>query len=300
MDAHHVRPATPQALLHRLPDKPKPSRAEVSKPSKFVILIAASTAVAGKVQIARSVSTALGCPLFQGDSLHETAAKAAGVGAPAPAAMSSTQDDISNAKTANEPRYQRMWLSKMTRTGLLFPSESHPANSGFSGFGGTSSPSTSRRSSISSAASHNDTAASDCSMASSSTASDGSTRGYTNRPPLAALSNEARLRHENPALLVLTHPELESWHKRCIRHAVGEYGIGVIFVPLDDDSEPPSLQILNPQMFTQFTSLEEISAARKSAPHDWSDEITLGINVEAKVEEIANEVVEGVRKIICA
>ena len=128
MSEYPPRPQTPQAMLHRLPDKPDEEQLSLqraARPTKYIVLITASTAVAGKVQIAKSVATTLTCPLFQGDSLHETAAKAAGLGAAEP----------------NETRYQRMWLSKMTRTGLLFPDESRPANEGFSGFGGASSAS---------------------------------------------------------------------------------------------------------------------------------------------------------------
>ncbi|KUI60825.1 hypothetical protein VP1G_08021 [Cytospora mali] len=97
-----------------------------------------STAVAGKFQIARSWASGLSCPSYQGESMHHSAAKAASVG------VSSGQ---------NEARYQRMWLSKLTRTGLLFPEESRPATAGFSGFGGSSSTSTSCRGSTSSVAS---------------------------------------------------------------------------------------------------------------------------------------------------
>lgn len=101
--------------------------------SKYIILLLAPTSVAGKVQIATSVSKSLSCPLIQGDSLHESSAKAAAVGA--------SRDD-----GGGRERYQRMWFSKMTRTGLLFPEESRPANEGFYGFGGGSfSTSTSRR-----------------------------------------------------------------------------------------------------------------------------------------------------------
>lgn len=205
MDDPYVRPATPQAMVHRLPDKPEAASIEVAKPAKFIVLIAASTEVAGKVQIAKSVSAALDCPLFQGDSLHETAAKAARVGAPARAGGPADEHDLPPASGANEPRYQRMWLSKMTRTGLLFPDESRPANSGFSGFGGSSSTSTSRRGSASSIDSSDDAA----SMASSVTAPAAHGVAYVNKPPMATSSDEAKLRKGNAALLVVTHPEIE-------------------------------------------------------------------------------------------
>ena len=58
MGDHPPRPATPQAMLHRLPDKPDEEQLSLqraAKPSKYIVLIVASTAVAGTVQIAKSV-----------------------------------------------------------------------------------------------------------------------------------------------------------------------------------------------------------------------------------------------------
>lgn len=120
-------------MLHRRPDKPASQSTKpgaTTKPSRYMVLIIASTAVAGKAQIAKSVAAALGCPLVQGDSLHETSAKAASVGA--------AKNVDGAAPGPNMDRYRRMWLSKMTRTGYLFPEESRPATGGFSGFGGGS------------------------------------------------------------------------------------------------------------------------------------------------------------------
>jgi hypothetical protein len=127
-----------------------------------------STSVSGKVQIARSVAEGLACPLYQGDSLHESSAKAASIGtsrlAPTAATMETgkadTEREVSSGQDAtvasvpgpNEARYRRMWLSKLTRTGLLFPEESRPATWGFSGLGGTPSTTVSRRGSGSSVA----------------------------------------------------------------------------------------------------------------------------------------------------
>ncbi|KAK0864239.1 hypothetical protein LTS02_006063 [Friedmanniomyces endolithicus] len=298
MERYNERPPTPQAVLHRLPDKPDISVSQAANPSKFVILISASNEVAGKLQIAKTVSSGLGCPLFQGDSLHETAAKAASVGAPAPIGGSSGGRDAPPSSGANEPRYQRMWLSKMTRTGLLFPDESRPANSGFVGFGGSSSASTSRRGSASSMDSVSD--------ANRSVFSDGSSvlspptidKPYINKPPTATYPEEARLRKANPALLVVTHPGLHSWHKTCIRMAVGEYGIGVIFVPLDEDAEPPMLRMLDPQTMTSFTSLSEFSKAQTAVQRDWSDEIVLNVDIEATVSDISEEIISGVQEIM--
>ena len=94
MDDFPPRPATPQVLLHRLPDKPDASQENARKPSKYIVVIMGSTAAAGKVQIATSVAQALGCPLFQGDSLHESSAKAASVG-------------VAAGMKRNEQRYRR-------------------------------------------------------------------------------------------------------------------------------------------------------------------------------------------------
>jgi hypothetical protein len=53
MADYPIRPQTPQAMLHRLPDKPDPSSApdDARIASKYIILITASNEVAGKVQI---------------------------------------------------------------------------------------------------------------------------------------------------------------------------------------------------------------------------------------------------------
>ncbi|KAK2007119.1 hypothetical protein LZ32DRAFT_610598 [Colletotrichum eremochloae] len=321
MSDYPIRPPTPQAMLHRLPDKPgdeELSRLANTKPSKYIILIVASTAVAGKVQIAKSVASALSCPLFQGDSLHETAAKAANLG-PSRGPAETADDDgggsgngkITPASGPNEGRYQRMWLSKMTRTGLLFPEESRPANEGFSGFGGASSTSTSRRnsdSSIASTSSDAAAAASTASIASSFTSSGGGvlpsppTVKYINKPVTPAhLPDDERLRRANPALMVVTHPRLDRWHKDCIRKTVGEYKIGVVFVPLDEveDDELPVLKPLDPRTMTSFASLGPFGASRTGGGGRFlEEEIVLRVNVDANVENITEEIVDGVRDIM--
>ncbi|RDW72185.1 hypothetical protein BP5796_08219 [Coleophoma crateriformis] len=324
---HYARPPTPQALLHRAPDKPEAST-EPTAPKKYIILILAPTSVAGKVQIATSVSQALACPLFQGDSLHESSAKAAAVGA-------SRSDDGGRA------RYQRMWMSKMTRTGLLFPEESRPATEGFSGFGGGgggASTSTSRRgsaSSVSSSASF-DGASTAGSTASSSAAGevgnqflksgDGvlGANQFVNKH-VFTVSEVDRRRALNPALMVLTHPELEPWHREAIRGAVGEYGIGVIFVPLfrtdaeeeeeeddDDEEELPVLRPLDPRMISGFTSFDALKAAvgaveggerlkyGKGKAGNLEEEMVLEVDVGGRVEDITEEVVKGVEDVMLA
>lgn len=294
MAEYPARPPTPQAMVHRLPDKPDtPSTSASTKPDRFVILIEASAAVAGKVQVAQSVSRTLACPLFQGDSLHETAARAASVGA------SINPSPYSDGIGFNEARYQRMWLSKMTRTGLLFPEESRPAGSGFAGFGGSAS--TSRRGSNSSEVSlssfsvRSDTlSTADVSVAESR--SDKSTR-HVNRPPAAAYgSADMGSRREDSALLVLTHPQLDSQHKDCIRKAIAEYRIGVIFVPLEADADLPVLQPLDPRNMTSF-GVFSFGTSRRAA-RDWDEEIVLTVDVGAKLDDLAQEIVDGVRAIM--
>ncbi|KAF4909088.1 hypothetical protein CGCVW01_v012060 [Colletotrichum viniferum] len=293
MNDYPIRPPTPQAMLHRLPDKPETGLQENTKPSKYIILITASTSVAGKVQIAKSVAAALSCPLFQGDSLHETSAKAATVG------MSrgpSGADGDDEAVRPNEARYERMWLSKMTRTGLLFPEESRPANEGFCGFGGTSSTSTSRRGSFSSIASATSDAASTSSIARSFMSSGPPTTKYVNKPVMSTLVGDETWRKSNPALMVVTHPELEQWHKNSIRKTVEEYGIGVLFVPLYDEEEEelPILKPLDPRVMPSFGSVPRPKAARGYL----GEETVLRVDIEGKVEDITQEIVENARKIM--
>ncbi|RYP52651.1 hypothetical protein DL770_011013 [Monosporascus sp. CRB-9-2] len=302
MSDYPTRPQTPQAMLHRLPDKPDISLKWNTKPSKYIILIIASTAIAGKVQIAKSVANALSCTLFQGDSLHETSAKAASVGAPR-GPTGGDGDEQAAASGANEARYQRMWLSKMTRTGHLFPEESRPANEGFYGFGGASPTSVNRRgssSSVASASSSSDAVVSTSSAANSFMSSSTPTTKYINKPPTSTPSEDEKLRRANPALMVVTHPDLEKWHKDCIRKAVGEYGIGVIFVPLHEDEELPVLKPLDPRTMTSFASLGSFGTAQKAAGATLDEEMVLRVNVEAKVENLIKEIVDGVREIMNA
>ena len=302
MSDYPIRPQTPQAMLHRLPDKPDLSTKGNTKPSKYIILILASTAVAGKVQIAQSVSNVLSCPLFQGDSLHETSAKAASVGASR--RFTGADGDEAAKSGANEARYQRMWLSKMTRTGLLFPEESRPANEDFSGFGGASSTSTSRRgssSSVASSSSSSDAAVSISSIASSFMSSGMPTTKYINKPPVFTLSEGEKLRKANPALMIVTHPDLEKWHKDSIRKAVGEYSIGVIFVPLYEDKElPVLLKPLDPKTMTSFVSLGSFGTLQKAAGATLDEEIVLRVNVEAQIDDLIEDIVDGVQEIMNA
>jgi hypothetical protein len=345
------RPQTPQVLLHRLPDKPDVLPELTRKPSKYIILIMGSTAVAGKVQIAGSVASALSCPLYQGDSMHESSAKAASVGASRPitttaaavttATAPSTAGEVtaavdgggrkvehvqagdgstSSLPWANEVRYRRMWLSKLTRTGLLFPEQSRPANEAFSGFGGASSTSTSRRGSVSSEAS----ASSNPAASSSTSSSRGGSISSAHPPPpvvntfptkaptsvhhaVFTLSEQERLRRANPALMVLTHPELDQYHRLAIRTAVGEYGIGVIFVPLygdleeeedEDEEDLPVLRPLDPTTMTNFPSLPGALAMGMRGSGNLDTEMKLRVNVDAGIEGKIIEIINGVRDMI--
>lgn len=323
------RPATPQAVLHRLPDKSLAPDAFGKKPSKYIILITGSTAVAGKLQIAKSVADGLSCPWYQGDSLHDSSAKAASVGGGGGGSLTSPMP--------NEARYQRMWLSKLTRTGLLFPEESKPANAGFTGFGGTSSSTTSRRGSASSIASHASSfEPPSSSVGTSRTSQDEEASGRQSpgsstlpTPPRisATMSGSAawmasssssntvftlpeaeRLRRENPVLMVLTHPELIAWHKKAIRAAVGDYDIGVLFVPLYDDTEVdegeeefelPVLQPLDPTLMRSFPAFSNGEPEGETRPWDsLSRELKLHIDVSADVQRIIDQIIEGVKDVI--
>ncbi|KAK8090311.1 hypothetical protein PG997_005272 [Apiospora hydei] len=308
----HQSPCLPQDPQPPNPNPPPPRQAgpgpglpqQPADPSKYILLLMAPTAVAGKVQIATTAAKALACPLYQGDSLHESSAKAASLG-------TNTGTGNGGGGGPNEQRYKRMWLSKMTRTGLLFPEESRPANEGFSGFGGghSSSSSSSAVSSRRGSAAPVSDASSSISGAWSSTTA---TTQYTNKPPAfeAEPDAAARERRANPALLVLTHPRLEGWHKTAIRDSVGEYGIGVVFVPLyhdDDDEEEeegeedlPVLKPLDPRTMTSFGAFDQIAAAMSSKPAGPSldEEIVLRVNVEGQVEGLIREIVEGARDIM--
>lgn len=102
-------------------------------------------------------------------------------------------------------------------------------------------------------------------------------------------------------MMVVTHPVLEQWHKDSIRHVVGEYGIGVIFVPLDEDEELPVLKPLDPRTMTSFASLGSFGDAQKTTTGTTlDDEIVLRVNIEAKVEDLIEDIVDGVRDIMNA
>lgn len=259
--------------------------------SRYIVLLSASASVAGKVQIAKSVANALSCPLYQGDSMHETCAKAAA----AVGTRNSTAGvaDDGGIQSRNETRYRRMWLSKMTRTGLLFPEESRPATGGFSGFGGRAasiSASSSRRgsnSSTTSVSASSETASVVSSAASSLSPFSAPAAQYINKPPPMAQIQEKR-----PILMVITHPELDHWHKSCIHNTLDDYGIGVIFVPLNEDDRLPVPDTPDPKTITSFDQLGSFGRQ-----HDQGT-IVLRVDVDDKVEELVEQIIAGVKDIL--
>lgn len=142
------------------------------------------------------------------------------------------------------------------------------------------------------------------------------TSQFSNRPVLTSCEEESR-RKLNPALMVLTHPELEAWHKDAIRKATGKYGIGIIFVPLfrtdaEQDDELPVLRPLDPRTISGFTSFDAHRAAAggvddgkileygKGKEGNMEEEIVLEVDVRGSVEEIIEEVVRRVRDVMFA
>jgi hypothetical protein len=150
------------------------------------------------------------------------------------------------------------------------------------------------------------------------------TSQYINQP-VFTISEEERHRKLNPALMVLTHPELEAWHKDAIRKATGEYGIGIIFVPLfkidaehHDELEKKGkdellvLRPLDPRTISEFTSFDALRAATggidggkklkygKGKEGNLEEEMVLEVDVGGSVEEIIEEVVRGVRDVMFA
>lgn len=150
------------------------------------------------------------------------------------------------------------------------------------------------------------------------------TSQYVNRSVLAA-SEDGRHRGSNPALMVLTHPELDAWHKDAIREVTADYGIGIIFVPLFEDNtahddelettvedELPVLRPLDPSMISAFTSFDALRAAAndvsggqqlkygKGKEGSLEEEMMLEVDIGGSVEGIIEEVVRGVKDIMYA
>ena len=123
--------------------------------------------------------------------------------------------------------------------------------------------------------------------------------------------------------MVLTHPELEARYKDAIRKVTGEYGIGIIFVPLfkidteHDDvleesklNELPVLRPLDPRTVSGFSSFDALRAAAggvdggkklkygKGKEGNLEEEMVLEVDVRGGVEEIIEEVVRGVKHVM--
>lgn len=121
---------------------------------------------------------------------------------------------------------------------------------------------------------------------------------YVHKPlPVANLLEKEEARRANPALMVTTHYGLEKWHKESIRHAVGEYGIGVIFVPLEEDDELPVLRPLDPSSMTSFATLGS-TTRQVASGRSLDEEIVLRVDIKATVEDLIKSIVDGAREIM--
>ena len=203
-----------------------------------------------------------------------------------------------------------MWMGKLTRTGLLFPEESRAVNLGVRGEEGGWRGS--------SAEVENAGAALCSTTVNEGAAIDGrqEPKRYVNR---SVLAERGRV---NPALMVLTHPEIEAWHRECIREATVEYGIGVVFVPLfrtnveqygrakREEEGLAVLKPLGPGMVGRFASFDALKGDAggtgdvKEAGYgrgkvgSLEEEMVLEVDVSGNVEEIIGEVVRGVQDVM--
>jgi len=123
--------------------------------------------------------------------------------------------------------------------------------------------------------------------------------------------------------MVLTHPDVEEWHRDAIREATGEYGIGIIFVPLfktdtdqgekEEDEEEEDLPILrpfDPTTISGFTSFDAFRAAASGVDSErklkygqgkkgnLEEEMVLNIDVGGNIENIIEEVLKGVQNVM--
>lgn len=110
--------------------------------------------------------------------------------------------------------------------------------------------------------------------------------------------------------MVLTHPKRDPWHKWAIRTAVGDYGTGVIFVPLeeeeeeedgedgDDDEELPILWPLDPTTMTNFPLSVGHFIKRTTGWGNLDEEMILHVNVHNDVEGTTAQIIKGVRDVM--
>jgi hypothetical protein len=117
------------------------------------------------------------------------------------------------------------------------------------------------------------------------------------------ISEVERRRRENPALMVLTHPDLEPWHKLALRKAVGDYGIGIIFSPLEDygeesDDDLPILRPLDPRTMSSFpASFDHLDTSRRIEP-SLDREMNITIDLDADIDSKTEEIIQGARDIM--
>lgn len=262
------RPATPQVLIHQLPSPPAQDLS--AAPSKYLLVMLTPVEYPFKVMLADALSTNFSCKYYIGDSIHRVCEKAASVGGAEP----------------NVERYARMWLTRMTRTGLLFPEESKPATAEFTG-----STSTSRRGSVSSVASEPESV-------SGSIFDKPTTATAAVDPKIARL--RAALEKEKtsqPVLLVLTLPVLANWSKQAIRDALGEYGIGVIYLHLyeEEEEEEEELPILQP---LSHLTMSSFGAGKQRGWGNLTEEMKIVVDTNQPVNKQASEVTEDIQFII--
>jgi hypothetical protein len=125
------------------------------------------------------------------------------------------------------------------------------------------------------------------------------TAKFVNRPPASifGLSDKEKARKENKALMVVTHPELEAWHKESIRKAVGEYGIAVIFAPLGERQEEEALPVLKPLDQKTMTSFGSFAGMGKRT-RTLDEEIVVRLDGNGNVEDTIEGIVSGVKEIL--
>lgn len=106
--------------------------------------------------------------------------------------------------------------------------------------------------------------------------------------------------------MVLTHPELDRWHRLAIRNAVGPYGIGIVFVPLyregegegerEGEDEVPVLKPLDPKVMASFpVSFGQGAFEREKGWGTMEREMKIEIDVDADVEARTEEIVRLVK-----
>lgn len=112
-----------------------------------------------------------------------------------------------------------------------------------------------------------------------------------NNPPATSFHSRQSA-EDNRLVLVITHPKLDDWHKNCVQNTLSDYGIGVIFVPLDEDDDLPVLKPLDPTTIMSFDQLSQVHR-RESAT------VTLRVGTDGTVEETIHQIVLEVNEFLC-